>query len=178
METGRGNNFWTKTDGKAIPTASPTFSTMPNLDMALPTWSDIIRHRKLKCRPRNRKWKPEMEITFEQKQMVKRFQWLPPHFRPCPTRIWHRPHCPTSADVGNALVGHETGSGNRKWKNFWTVTDGEAIPTATPIFATMPELDISPPTFADFDRHPELRMSGTKPDVEIVFEQKEMSTRF
>ena len=33
-----------ETDFKAIPTATPTFSTMPDLDMALPTRSDIGGH--------------------------------------------------------------------------------------------------------------------------------------
>ena len=63
--------------------------------------ADTAWHRQLKCRPRNRKSKPEVEITFERKQMGKRFKRLPPHFRPCPTRIWHCRHCPTSADIGS-----------------------------------------------------------------------------
>ena len=50
---------------------------MPDLDMTLPTWPDVGRHRKLICRPQNRKWKPEVEITFERKEMAMRFQRLP-----------------------------------------------------------------------------------------------------
>jgi len=34
-ETGSGNNFLMETDGEAIPMATNTFSTMPNLDMSL-----------------------------------------------------------------------------------------------------------------------------------------------
>jgi len=54
-------------------------------------------------------WKPEVEITFEWKQMATRSQRLPPHFRPCPTQIWHWRHDPTSTDMRNAkLRRHQT----------------------------------------------------------------------
>ncbi len=68
--------------------------------------------------------------------------------------------------------GHKTGSRN----NFLTERDGGAISTAVPIFSTMPDLDISLTTLSDVDRHPELKMSDTKPEVETTFEQKEMAT--
>jgi len=87
VEPGSGNTCWAETDGEVILTATPTFSTMPDIDMALPKRSDISQHQKLICRPRNRKWKPEVKITFERKHMAKRFQRLPPYFRLCPTRI-------------------------------------------------------------------------------------------
>jgi hypothetical protein len=48
--------------------ARPTFSTMPDIDMTLQTRHDIGRHCKFNCRSRNRKWKPEVVITLEQKQ--------------------------------------------------------------------------------------------------------------
>ena len=47
--------------------ARPTFSTMPDIDMTLQT-RHIGRHCKFNCRSRNRKWKPVVVITFEQKQ--------------------------------------------------------------------------------------------------------------
>jgi len=125
VETGSGNNFWTVTDGEAIPLTTPIFSTMPDPSMTLPAWPDDGRHRKLKCRPRNRKWKPEVKITFERKQMAKRFQRLPHIFDHARLRYWttdtarHRPTSATSVDIGNSSGGHETGSGN----NFWTETD-------------------------------------------------------
>ncbi len=68
------------------------------------------------CRPRNRKWKPEVEIAHERQVLAMRFQRLPPHFRLRLLRIWHCRECPTSAYIGNSNCGHETGSGNRKWK--------------------------------------------------------------
>jgi len=52
--------------------AIPTFSIMPDLDMALSTLSDIAdigQNRKLKFRPRNRKWKPE------EKQLLTGSRW-------------------------------------------------------------------------------------------------------
>ena len=54
-QTGTRNNFWLGQDSNAISAATPIFSTMPDTNMTLPTLSDIVRHRKLKCRPRNRK---------------------------------------------------------------------------------------------------------------------------
>jgi len=99
VETGCNNNSWTERDSNATPTATRPFPTTPDLDMALPTLPNIGWHRKLKCRPRNRKWKSEVEITFERK------------------------------------------------------TDGKAIPTATPTFSAMPNLDMSLPTWPDMARH-------------------------
>ncbi len=50
-------------------TAAPTFSTTPGLDITLPAWSDISLRLELKMSTR----KPEVEITVERKEMVKRF---------------------------------------------------------------------------------------------------------
>jgi len=72
-ETGSGNNFERKQMAKR-------FQRLPHIfDHARPKYdtADFARHRRhrqLKCRLRNRKWKPEVEITFEWKQMAKRFQ--------------------------------------------------------------------------------------------------------
>jgi hypothetical protein len=46
---------------------------MLDLDMALPTLFDIDRHPE----PKMAVIKPEVEITFERKEMVMRFQRLP-----------------------------------------------------------------------------------------------------
>ncbi len=63
--------------GNAIPTATPTLSAMPDLDMALPTWPDIYGHRK----PKMSATKPEMETgsgnNYERKELAMRFQRLP-----------------------------------------------------------------------------------------------------
>ncbi len=40
-----------ETDGEAIPTAAPTFATMPDSDISLPTLPDIGRHQELKMWP-------------------------------------------------------------------------------------------------------------------------------
>ena len=89
-----------------ISTVNHIFSTMPDLEMALPTRPDIGNP---KCRPRNRRWKPEVEIILEGKQFAMRFQKrLPPHVRPCQTQKWHCRYGPTS-EIQN--VGHGTGSG-------------------------------------------------------------------
>jgi hypothetical protein len=48
LETGSGNNFGTETDFIVITAVTPTFSTMPDLGMALSTWPDIRGHWKLK----------------------------------------------------------------------------------------------------------------------------------
>jgi hypothetical protein len=42
----------------------------------------------------------------------------------------------------------------------------------------MPDLDMALLILADIGRYPELNMSATKPEVEITFERKEMTTRF
>ena len=54
-------------------TATPKFAATPDLDMALRTLFDIDRHPECKMAA----IKPEVEITFERKQMAKRFQRLP-----------------------------------------------------------------------------------------------------
>jgi len=132
VETGSRNNFWTETDGKAIPTATPTFSTMPDLDRTLPTRPDIGQHRKFKCRPRNRKWKPEVEISFEKKQVTKRFQRLHPNFRLRPTQVWHCRHGLTSAYIGNSNVATkpevETGNSNNFLNENWWRCDSNGYP--------------------------------------------------
>ncbi len=55
--------------GKAIPMATSQFFIMPDSDMASPTWVDIDRHPKLKMAAT----KPEVELTFEWKELAKRF---------------------------------------------------------------------------------------------------------
>ena len=47
--------------GEAVPAATPTFATMPDSAMTLPTWPDIGRHRARKMSAT----KPEVEITQE-----------------------------------------------------------------------------------------------------------------
>ncbi len=84
-------------------------STMPDQGIALSTGHDIGRHPELHMSAT----KPDAEITVERKELAKRFQRLPPQFRPSPTYRWHNRHGPTS---GTQNVCQETGSGNRKWK--------------------------------------------------------------
>ncbi len=78
-----------------------------------PTSADIGNR---KCRLRNRMLKPEVEITFEWKELEMRFQRLPHIFDYARHRnvtaetVRHRP----TSETGS--VGHETGNGNRKWK--------------------------------------------------------------
>jgi hypothetical protein len=50
-------------DGNAVPTATPTFSTTPDSDMALTTWFDSGRHPKFKMAAT----KTGSRITFERK---------------------------------------------------------------------------------------------------------------
>ncbi len=73
--------------GDAIPTATPTFSAMPDLDMALPTWPDIDGRRE----PEVSATKSEAETgrgnNYERKELAMRFQRLIPYFRPCQTQI-------------------------------------------------------------------------------------------
>ncbi len=76
------------------------FSTMPHLDTALATLSDIDRHPEHKTAA----IKPEVEITFEREQMTKRFQRLPHIF----DHVRHRygiadmvRHRPTSGTQNN-----------------------------------------------------------------------------
>ncbi len=89
---------------------------MPDLALALPTRPDIGQHQKVNSRPRNRKWKPEVEITFEWKQMAKRFQRLPHIFDHARLRFGtddmarHRPTSESQMSVTKPEV--ETGSGN------------------------------------------------------------------
>ncbi len=58
VETGSGNNFRTETDGEAIETVTPTFSTMPDPNMTLPTLADISNSNGgHETGSENRKWK-------------------------------------------------------------------------------------------------------------------------
>jgi len=92
VKTGSGNNIWAERAGEAIPTATPTFSTMPDSKWHCRHSPTLANIETPKCRPRNRKWKQEVK----------------------------------------------TRNGNRKWKYLWTKRAGNAIPTAYPIFSTMP----------------------------------------
>jgi hypothetical protein len=49
-------------------------------------------------------------------------------------------------------------------------SDDDALPTASTTFPTTPDLDMVVPTLPDICRHPALKMSATKPEVEITFE--------
>ncbi len=73
--------------GDAILTATPTFSAMPDLDMALPTWPDIDGRRN----PEMSATEPEVETgsgnNHERKELAMRFQRLIPYFRPGQTQI-------------------------------------------------------------------------------------------
>ena len=87
VETASVNSTRTASVSDAIPTDNPTFSTMPDSKMALLTRPDIGQHRKPETSATEPEVetgseKPEMEITFERKEVVKRLQRLPPHFRP------------------------------------------------------------------------------------------------
>ncbi len=73
----------------------PIFSTMADLIMTTSTSPDVGDNR---CKMAA--IKPELEITFERKKISMRFQRLPPHFRPCPTSIWHWRHGQRLAEVG------------------------------------------------------------------------------
>jgi hypothetical protein len=55
VETGSENNFRAERVGDAIPTSTPIFSAMPDLNMALPTPSDIDVHQGLKMPIKTRK---------------------------------------------------------------------------------------------------------------------------
>ena len=53
------------------------------------------------------------------------------------------------------------------------------FPAAIPTLSTMPDLDMSLRTLMlDIGRHPALKMSAMKPEVEIHFGRKEMAQRF
>ncbi len=49
--------------------------------------------------------------------------------------------------------------------------DGDAVPTATPTFATTPDSGMALTTWSDSGRHPKFKMAATKPDVETTFER-------
>ncbi len=63
VETGSGNSTRTASVSDAILTATPTFSTMADSEMSLPTRPDIGRHRK----PEMSATEPEVEITMNEK---------------------------------------------------------------------------------------------------------------
>ena len=131
----------------------------------------------------NSRWrtaKPEVEITFERQVMAPRFQRLSPHYRPCPTSLCHCEHCPTLSTTEIQDGGHQAGSGN----NFSTVRDGAAIPTSTPIFSAMPDLNMILSTLSDIARHCQTltdyrksRWRPPKPEMEITIERNDFATR-
>ena len=127
-KTGSGNNCWTVRAGEAVPAATPTFSTMLDADMTLPTLPDIGRHPELKMTAT----KTGSGKTLEREELAKRFQWLPTHFRPCPTQIWHCRHGPT---LGTQNVGQETGSGNN-------VLSSRRRPMSSHVCSDIPESDM------------------------------------
>ncbi len=83
--------------GDAIPTTAPHFLLRPTQKCHCrhgPTSTDVGNPR---CRQRNRKWKPKVEVIMNEKSW--RFQRLIPYFRLCQTQIWHCRHCPRSTDI-------------------------------------------------------------------------------
>ena len=108
------NNHFCRYAISKIQTATPTFSTMPDLDMALPTLSDVVRLPKCKMAVS----KPEVEITFERTGMATRFQWLPHIFDHARLRFGN-------ADIVRLFQLPKlkmTATKTRKWKYFWTET--------------------------------------------------------
>ena len=81
------------------PFSGTGFSTVPP-----PGKSDVSFYRKSKMTA----GKMEAAITFKRLEITMLFQFLPPHFRPGPTWIWHCRHRPTFRDVG--------GRPNSKWR--------------------------------------------------------------
>ncbi len=69
-------NFSFQQDTYIIPTATPTFSIMADLIMTTSTSPDVGDDRFKMAAT-----KPELEITFERKEISMRFQRQPPHFR-------------------------------------------------------------------------------------------------
>jgi hypothetical protein len=92
-ETGSGNNFWAKTDFEAIPTDTPTFSTMRDLhNMALLIRPSVGRQRKLKCRPTydlcmTHTW--PMVDPYNTHDPYITNSW--PMYDPYMTHVWHIP---------------------------------------------------------------------------------------
>ncbi len=75
-------NFSFQQHTDIIPTATLIFSTMADLTMTTSTSPDVGDNRFKMAAT-----KPELEITFERKEISMRFQRLPPHFRHRPTSI-------------------------------------------------------------------------------------------
>jgi len=103
-QTGSGNNFWTVSDGVAISTSTPMFSSMAYSYMTISTLSDIARHCQTLTDYRKSRWrppKPEMEIQIERIEPATWFQRLAPHLRLCRTGQWHWRCWPTFASYRN-----------------------------------------------------------------------------
>ena len=81
-----------------IPTANPTFSTMPDSTVTLPIVFDVRRLPEFKMAVS----KPEVDLSRELKGLSAKFQRLPPHFRPCPTQLWQCQQSSTFADFRNS----------------------------------------------------------------------------
>jgi hypothetical protein len=73
-------NFAFQQHTDIIPPATPTFSTMADLNMMTSTLPDVGDYRFKMAAT-----KPELEITIERSRIATQFQRLPPHFRPRPT---------------------------------------------------------------------------------------------
>ncbi len=69
--------------GYAIPTATPTFSAMPDLDMALPSWPDIDGCRKPEMSATEQEVETGSGNNYERKELAMRFQRRIPYFQPC-----------------------------------------------------------------------------------------------
>ena len=167
VKSGSGKNISAERAGEATPTATPTFSTMPDLDMALPTQPDIVQHRK----PEMSDTQPEVETGSGNSSWAESVSdAIPtaiPTFSTLPDSKWHYWHGPASANIGNPTRRPRS----RKWKqevktgsgnNFWTEGGGEKIATANPTFSTVPDLYMALPTQSDIGGHPKFKMAAPK----------------
>jgi len=76
-----------------------------------PVTANTARRRRL-SKSKMAAIKPEVEITFERWVMAPPIPTPTLYLRPCPNRIWHCRHCPTSPTTEIQDGGHR----NRKWK--------------------------------------------------------------
>jgi len=101
-------------------------------DHARPEYNtvDTVRHRPTsvtQMSATNRKWKPEVEITFELKQLAKRFQHpyilsMPGPNMTLPTLSpvsWQTFELPMSVDVGRCRTVSAVSYSGRAWSKMW-----------------------------------------------------------
>jgi hypothetical protein len=144
-------------DSDVISKATPTFSTPPDSNTTLPTLLDIDLQPKIKIAG----CKPEIEITFERKEIATWFQRIPHIFDPA--RLEYN-----TADIARhwPITGTKNGglkTGNRN--NVWMKRDSDALLMAPHIFDLPLKLCCyllpfqSYFYFRSLARHFELRMS-------------------